>query len=87
MDLVIPEDESELHRLTSMLSEIDTTLPDSSPLREALQKAGLAISFAFIDGRRAEIERVHENLDAELTDEQCEHLRSMGIYPDAHGEE
>lgn len=77
------EDESELHRLTSMLSEIDATLPDSSPLREALQKSGLAISYAFIDGRRSEIEKVYENLDAELTDEQRDHLRSMGIDSDA----
>lgn len=45
-----PEDESELHRLTGMLSDIDATLPDSFPLREALRKAGLAISYAFIDG-------------------------------------
>jgi hypothetical protein len=78
-----PEDESELHRLTSMLSEIDATLPDSSSLREALQKSGLAISYAFIDGRRSEIEKVYENVDSELTDEQCDRLRSMDIDPDA----
>ena len=81
-----PEDELELHRLTGMLSEIDTTLPDASPLREALQKAGLAISYAFIDGGRSEIEEVYENLDGELADKHRAHLRSMGIDPNAdHG--
>lgn len=78
-----PEDEFELQRLTDMLSEIDADLPDSSPLREALEKAGLAVSFAFIDGRRSVIEKVYENRDAGLTLEQREHLRSMGINPDA----
>jgi len=78
-----PEDESELHRLTGMLSGIDATLPEASPLREALQKAGLAITFAFVDGRRSEIEKAYESLDAQLTNEQHKHLRSMGVDPDS----
>ena len=80
---MIREDESELHRLTDMLSQIEAFLPSSSPLREALQKAGLAVSYAFIDGRRSNIETVYENLGAGLTNEQREHLHSMGIDPDA----
>jgi hypothetical protein len=78
-----PEDESELHRLTNMLSEIDASLPEFSPLREALQKAGYAISYSFMDGRRSHIENIYDNVEAELTDEEREHLRSMGIDPDA----
>ena len=39
-----PEDETELHRLAAMLEQIDKTLPDDSPLREALQKAGYSLS-------------------------------------------
>lgn len=77
-----PEDESELHRLTNMLSEIEATLPECSPLREALQKAGYAISYSFMDGRRSQMENIYDNVEAELTDEEREHLRSMGIDPD-----
>lgn len=78
-----PDDEYELHRLTDMLAEIDAGLPASSPLREALQKSGLAISYAFIDGRRAEIENVYGNIDGKLTNHQKECLRNIGIDPDA----
>jgi len=77
-----PEDEAEVRRLTDLLAAIDQDLAESSPLREALQKAGLAISYAFMDGRRNEIESVYKNLDAELSDEQIAHLRSIGFDPD-----
>ncbi len=74
-----PEDESELHRLSEMLAEIDATLPESSPLREVLFKSGWAIFHAFTKGRRPEIEKLYENRDTELTDAQKDHLRSMGL--------
>ena len=51
-----PEDENELHRLAQMLEALDRQLPSSSPTREALMKAGIALSFAFIHGSRAKIE-------------------------------
>jgi hypothetical protein len=37
-----PSDEIELHRLSDMLQAIDRNLERTSPLREGLQKAGLA---------------------------------------------
>ncbi|MCB9920527.1 MAG: hypothetical protein H6822_00005 [Planctomycetaceae bacterium] len=77
-----PEDETELYRLSDMLSQIDATLPDTSPLREALQKSGLAIIYAFRDGRRFDIETDFDGIGKQLTDLQREHLRSMGIDPD-----
>ena len=61
-----PEDETELHRLAAMLEQIDKTLPDDSPLREALQKAGYSLSYSFLDGRRRDIERVYSSQDVEL---------------------
>ncbi len=39
-------DEKELHRLAAMLETIDRSLERSSRLREALQKAGVALSLA-----------------------------------------
>lgn len=49
-------DENELQRLAQMLETLDKQLPSSSPVREALAKAGIALSFAFIDGSRAKID-------------------------------
>ena len=78
-----PEDESELHRLTAMLADIDAALPDSSPLREALEKSGLALSYAFFDGRRFDIETLYAlRDDADLSESQTADLKSMGIDPD-----
>ncbi len=37
-------DERELHRLSEMLRQIDGTLGQGSPLREGLQKAGVALA-------------------------------------------
>ncbi len=79
---MVREDEAEVRRLTDMLAAIDEELAESSPLREALQKAGLAISYAFMDGRRKEIESVYDNLDGEFSDEQLAHLRRLGFCPD-----
>jgi hypothetical protein len=55
-------DESELHRLAQMLENLDKQLPASSPIREGLMKAGIALSFAFIQGSRAKIESDYEFL-------------------------
>jgi hypothetical protein len=62
-------DEEELHRVSALLEAIDPLLPDASPLREGLAKAGLALSIAFIDGRREWIENVYAHLDDPPTDE------------------
>ena len=56
-----PEDEAELHRLAAMLEQINETLPDDSPLREALQKAGYSLSYSFTDGRRRDIEGMYRS--------------------------
>ena len=77
-----PDDEAELHRLAGMLEQIDQTLPDDSKLREALYKAGLSLSFSFIDGRGKDVHESYVNRDAELSDYQRKHLRSLGIDPD-----
>jgi hypothetical protein len=72
-------DENELHWLSEMLATIDRSLENSSPLREALQKAGVALSLGFIRGLRPDIDQHFEQLGAELTDSQRAHLRSMSI--------
>lgn len=66
-----------------MLKLIDDSLPDPSPLREGLVKAGLALSIAFIDGRRGWIENVYAHFDDPLSEAQRKHLISLGINPDA----
>jgi hypothetical protein len=78
-----PADEEELHRVSALLEAIDQSLPDASPLREGLAKAGLALSIAFIDGRREWIENAYAHLDNPPTDEQRAHLRRLGIDPEA----
>ncbi len=68
-----------------MLAEIDDLLPNSSPLREGLVKAGLALYIAFIDRRRGWIEEVYGKLEdpaTELTGQQRAHLKRLGIDPD-----
>ena len=76
------EDEKELHRLAEMLRLIDGQLPPASPLREGLEKAGLALSLTFLHGLRSELEGLHDNLGRPLTDDDWRQLRMMGINPD-----
>jgi hypothetical protein len=66
-----------------MLAAIDKLLPESSPLREGLVKAGLALSIAFIDGRRKWIDDTFAHLGEDLTEDQRTHLAHLGINPDA----
>lgn len=78
-----PTDENELHRLNDMLHSIDRNLERASPLREALQKAGLALALGFGHGLRPSIERQYQQLGTPLTETELEHLRSLGIDPEA----
>jgi hypothetical protein len=78
-----PADEHELHRVSALLAAIDASLPVASPLREGLVKAGLALSIAFIDGRRGWIEDTYTHLDDDLSEAQRNHLASLGIDPDS----
>lgn len=74
-------DEQELHRVSAMLATINESLPESSPLREGLAKAGLALSIAFIDGRREWIETNYAHLGDTLSEEQRAHLIKLGLAP------
>ena len=76
-------DEKELHRLAAMLETIDRTLEHSAPQREALKKAGIALSLGFIRGLRADIDRQFEQLGTPLTDSERTQLRSMSIDPES----
>ena len=75
-------DENELHRLSDMLRAIDGTLERTSPLREGLKKAGLALSLGFIHGLRPDIERHYQRLGTPLTEKERAHVRSLGIDPE-----
>jgi hypothetical protein len=57
------QDEIELLRLSDMLQSIDRQLGSASLLREGLMKAGIALSFGFINGSRSKIEQEYEFLD------------------------
>ncbi|MBL9167867.1 MAG: hypothetical protein JNN07_09020 [Verrucomicrobiales bacterium] len=76
------EDEIELHKLAGMLEAISDGLNPASPLREGLQKAGIALSLGFIHGLRADIERQYQRLNVPLSDEQRARLRRLGLDPD-----
>jgi hypothetical protein len=72
-------DAKELHRLADMLHRIDCQLAASSPLREGLVKAGLALSLAFLHGLRPDLEGFYDKLGSPLTDSDRQHLLNMGI--------
>ena len=72
------QDEDELHRLSAMLESIDQQLDSGSVLREALEKAGLALILVFIAGLRSKVESDYEQ-SVNLTHVQLAHLRSLGI--------
>jgi hypothetical protein len=74
-----PIDETELQRLTDMLRDIDGKLEGSSPLREGLVKAGLALHRVFMDGKREDLERTFSSLEMPLTEAETAHLKSLGI--------
>jgi len=83
------DDESEMRRLCSMLEAVDGTLPESSPLHEALAKGALAIQFAFIGGFRPRIGEAFAGLqdpEKELTPQQLAKLRELGIDPNCEAE-
>lgn len=66
-----------------MLGAIDSSLERSSPLREALQKAGLALNLGFASGLRPDIDRQYELLGTPIADSQRARLRSLGIDPES----
>ncbi len=79
------DDESELYRLTDLLSEIDNKAELTTNQIEALKKAALSLSISFIHGYRKELEELYQNGNDELTAEQKEHLRSFGLRHDNNG--
>jgi hypothetical protein len=77
-----PSDEEELHRLCNLISAADRLLPESSPIREGLRKAALALQGAFAEGLRTDIEKQYAELGAPLSKDQQEHLKRLGIDRD-----
>jgi hypothetical protein len=73
---------NELHRLATMLETIDRSLERGPPHREALKKAGIALSLGFIRALRSDIERQFEQFGTPLTDSTRTRLRSTGIDPE-----
>lgn len=76
------DDESELHRLCDMLKVVHDGLDEGSPLREALTKAGLGLSLAFMNGQRWKMEELAAGLGRPLDEGQRQELRRLGIDPD-----
>ncbi|QDU97288.1 hypothetical protein [Lignipirellula cremea] len=79
---MIEDDDAELRRLCEQLQQI-SRMELTELQEEALMKAAYALHFAFLDRRRGEIEEFYGMTDAELTNAQRQHLRSLGIDPDA----
>jgi hypothetical protein len=78
------DDENELHRLCDMLKEVHDGLDEGSPLREAVTKAGLGLSLAFMNGQRWKMEELAAGLGRPLDEgsRQRQELRRLGIDPD-----
>jgi len=79
-----PEDEQELHRLCEILRDVERALDANSPQREAVTKAALGLSLAFMRNLRPEIENLALGVGRPLDDEQRAHLWKMGIDPDVN---
>ncbi len=79
------DDESELRRLTDLLSEIDNKAKLTTDQIEALKKAALALSVSFVHGYRKEIEELFQNRNDELSAEQKQHVRSLGLRSNENG--
>ena len=77
------EDEAELHRLCDLLRVVAKQLGAESPLTEAVEKAAFGLSLAFMRGLRPEIEYLALGVGRPLSESQLQHLRSLGIDPDA----
>jgi hypothetical protein len=77
-----PADHQELLRLTNLLQPLDDR-QNVGDVREALRKAALALNVAFIHGLRAEVEEMFASLEKPLGPAEREHLRRLGIDPDA----
>jgi hypothetical protein len=78
---VTPTEEEELAHLSEQIRLIDSQLGSNPSGREALQKAGIALMLAFLQGRRHEVDELYSGIDAELTEAQRAHLRHLGIDP------
>ncbi len=73
------KDEAELHRLANLLSQISDKTELTKGEEEALKKAALSLSVSFIHGHRKEIEDIYDSLGEQLTADQKQYLRSLGI--------
>ena len=80
-------DDLEMHRLSAALGTIDEQFALSDVQREALTKAALALQRAFIDRKFAVVEEWYTKLDQPLTEDERQHLISLGIEPDVHSKE
>ena len=76
-------DERELLRLASLLEALHKRPDVDQHSREALQKAALALSVAFIHGLRGEVEELYATLDKPLPEAARRHLLRLGVNPDA----
>jgi hypothetical protein len=80
-----PDDEAELTRLGEALRRVDAQLKFDPSAREALQKAGIALTIAFTLGKRKEVEDWHRDIGTPLSEAQRAHLRRLGIDPGNDG--
>ena len=75
-------DEQELLRLTGLLESLHERIDDDPNGKEALRKAAVAVSVAFIHGLRPEIERLYSTLGKPLPAAERADLLRLGIDPD-----
>lgn len=74
------EDKLELSRLCAILGALEGKAKEKAE-SEALKKAALALSVAYIHGYKSEIDDLYLNLDVPLSDSEKAHLVRLGLDP------
>ena len=74
-----PQDEQELLRLTGLLHHLGSGGNIDSPTQEALHKAALALSVAFLHNLRGDVERLYGSLPQPLNG--AERIFGLGFDP------
>jgi hypothetical protein len=73
--------ESEMHKSCEILGRIAEQYTDDSVELLALQKAAIALQLVHLNKLEAELDKIHDGIGKPLSEDQKEHLRSMGINP------
>ena len=69
----------DIEKTSRILESVVSGYPESSEEYEAIRLAAIAVHFVWQDQVRARFKKFLDDFDRELTEEEEEHLRNMGI--------